>query len=669
MVKKTTTIKTNSKDSEVSGNATSESSSSSVKQRIIHTSQEQSEKNKNEAVSEAVKEGVIKGLQSRAGIESTEDKPVKTNSQQQTQTQETVKENKQPNEAQQAYAKMISGLKSLENGLGNRDFKGGVTSSLVLGADAISPAFGKAVQVAISTGLGKTLFNGFNSVVNKALGLKKDKTPEEKTSEALDKQNELAEQQIESTEDTNQKLESINDTLIAQAKGAKSSESATVAKEKQAEAREKEKAEGLQRLFKGTQKAAKKTSAAMGTLKKWFTGFSLAVLADYLFNEQFRETVNVYIKDIFTKGSITAKVALTGAIGAILSPLWTPFSMLTKVVLKATTLFTKFTIGFGKFLFNLKPVNASLKWIASKFKSVGSSLWNLMKNPIKNLSKSLSGIKSKIGEAGKIFKSKVSGLVTKAKSTVINSLKSVGSSVGTWVKNIFSRAGNAFMNIIKGLKSKILGILSKIPGLGKLADLGKKATDVTKKMATKAKGAAGKLLKVGSKKLLGAAGMIWDAGVTAKDLYKHGLTGTADMYTKEAENDSLFGNALSLLNPMKMGFAVEAMTNKALKKFFPKNKQSNQTTAKNVEPKQKEEAVPSTTQKIVTKPKTSNVKGNESTTKQTLKTDTNNSRRADMEKPIKVIVVRDESKQEQPEGPSLVNTLPSNPAMRPAISF
>lgn len=668
MVKKTTTIKTNSKDSEVSSNAASESSSSSVKQRIIHTSQEQSEKNKNEEMRKAVKEGIAEGLQSRAGIESTEDKPVQINSQQPSQAQETVKANEKPNEVQQAYAKMINGLKSLENGLGNREFRGGVSSSLVLGADAISPAFGKAVQVAISTGLGKTLFSGFNSVFNKVLGLKKDKTPEEKTSEALDKQNELAEQQIESTEDTNQKLESINDTLIAQAKGAKSSESATVAKEKQAEAREREKAEGLQRLFKGTQKAAKKTSAAMGTLKKWFTGFSLAVLADYLFNEQFRETVNVYIKDIFTKGSIAAKVALTGAIGAILSPLWTPFSMLAKVALTATTLFTKLTIGFGQFLFNLKPVNSSLKWIASKFKSVGSNLWNLMKNPIKSLSKSFSGIKSKIGEAGKLFKSKVSGLVTKAKSTVINSLKSVGSNVGTWVKNIFSRAGNAFMNLIKGLKSKILGILSKIPGLGKLADIGKKATDVAKKIATKAKGTAGKLLKVGSKKLLGAAGMIWDAGVTAKDLYKHGWTGTGDMYTKEAENDSLFGNALSMLNPMKMGFAVEAMTNKALKKFFPKNKQANQTAAKNVEQKQKEEAVPSTTQ-IVIKPKATNVKGNESQTKQTLKTDTNNGRRADMEKPIKVIVVRDESKQEQPEGPSLVNTLPSNPAMRPAISF
>lgn len=675
MVKKTTTIKTNSKDSEVSSNTASESSSSAVKTRIIHTSSEQSEKKKNEEMRKAVKEGVAEGLQSRAGIESTEDKLFKTNSQQHLQVQETVKANEKPNEAQQAYAKMINGLKSLEDGLGNRNLRGGVTSSLVLGADAISPAFGKAVQVAITSGLGKTLFNGFNSVVNKVLGLKKDKTFEEKTAEALEKQYELAEQQIESTEDTNKKLESINDTLIAQAKGAKLSESVTVAKEKQAEAREREKAEGLQRLFKGTQKASKKTSAAMGTLKKWFTGLSMAVLADYLFNEQFRETVNVYIKDIFKKGSTAAKIGLAAAIGIISAPLIS-LGVTIGTILGPIGLLGAAVVGLGALLYaNRDKIKKAFAAVIGTVKSFATNIYETLSGVFKGVKDWIVGFfKDPIKATSKLIEGAMN-TVFGAVHTIFNAGKKIGEfffevplKVYDFLFNTGEKIGKAIAGVVIGIKeiwpsfkkstSQFIAGLPKT--FSKLIDsIWSGLKNSTEAIISGIKGAANAvwsgikgLIKFPIKIFVGAAlgfknaiiGMIAKLPFGETLLKKIGLDEALTTESREIEHRK-FNDTIDNW--------FESKEEKITEKKSSDLRSDDSTTTSGLEKHHEKNNI---------------VIGSNVQTTHHLKTDNNNGRKADMEKQIKIVVLKEESKQENADMPSLVNTLPSNPAMRPSLA-
>ena len=116
--------------------------------------------------------------------------------------------------------------------------------------------------------------------------------------------------------------------------------------------------------------------------------------------------------------------------------------------------------------------------------------------------------------------------------------------------------------------------------------VGKAVNAITSKVGGLFKGGS-KLFGKTAKAVLGKAGgvatMLWDAGKTALDINKHGLVGTGDLYEKEAQEASFFENALDALNPMKMGFAVEAMTGKALNYFLgPKGAKKDSKKENNV---------------------------------------------------------------------------------------
>lgn len=657
MAGKKTTVKKLATSSDESFLTDSSEQTSNLRKRIMHSAEgldTQKVSINAKEVQTAVEEGIKTGLSNRNKIESTEDVSPSSNKNNK-DTQATQEETKKLlTESQKNYSLLVNTLNKMNSGA----TQGAVSSSLVLGADAISPGFGKAVQLAISSGIGKSIFGAFNKSVMNLLGKKEDKSPEKKAEESAQKQQELAKQQIESTEDTNKKLDSIHDTLTAKAK-SKETDSATVAKENKKEAREREAMEHTAKLFKGVRNSSKKVAKSVSGIKKWLTGFSLAALAAYLFNDQFRATVNAHIKRIFSGTSTMAKAVVTGVLSLIGAGLAGPLGTVTKALFKLGMFAGSVVVRLGSWVASLGVVKDAIGWISSKFKGLSSKVIGWVKSPLQKAGAffKTAGFKALgyISSAMSALKDKVIGIASAAKNKVLKSLsglKNLASRAGTWIKSAFMNAGKKFIGFITSLKNKFLGILSKIPGFGSLA---KGAKNMLSKAGGSLKKLGGKLFsKVGGKaglktvgKKLPGVGLLVGAGLALNELRKGNFKGAgSEAFSSVLGQIPLIGTAASLAWDATVG---NKLTNQEKKEVIVKEKRVSEDETK------KETSI-------------HQAQGFEVSARP-LHTDTNNHKRPDMEKPVKVIVVKDENKSETPEMPAFVNTLPSNPAMRPYPTF
>lgn len=655
-----------------------------IRRRIVDRNTIESTEDNSEKIKKAVKEGVQEGMSepvsnitkvvaqtgsvNRSQMESTVDGKLESGSSQSDESDE-AKERKEAIKAienlakeqarsQQNWHEKVTATVAKVDDFGGRQWAGKSSYALSLGAEAISPALGKAVQFAITSGLGKSLW-----------GLlapdKKKKEEEERHAKVIENLNTLH-GDVSGLSETTKKLFGLQSE----------DSSAKATKEASAKAQAEEVSNQTKRLF-GIQVENSKALKAIGQMaqgvKKFFTGAGLLAIVDYLFNDEFRATVNAYIKtwwkgvggpiEFGVKAIAKTIDAVWGPTKAVFTGLWALGTKIGSVVAGVVNggikVFGMLKSGSRKMLNSVKNFFPSTSQalgemrdnLVNKFKSAGSKLASGAKS-------AFNGIKGKLLSAGSSSKEFLMSIIKK----VTSPLKSFGSKILSgfmWpinmIKNFFSKA-----------ISSLAGLLGKIPGVGKIFK--NLAKDVSAKVA-QAGGAKGMIKKA-------SVGL---GGIVKKFASKAGpaIAGLGSMSKKIMKKVPGVGTAISTVSAAKkaikgdwagagLEMASAALTMIPYIGTVGSIGLDAYIASRDVE---RAKANPSATAterwevekpEIVSAQESTNASGNLKTSK--------NVKTAQMEAAKeKVIVVQPQQQQAQPADQPVVNTLPSNPAMRPAL--
>lgn len=654
-----------------------------IRHRIIDRNTIESTEDNSTNIKKAVKEGIQEGMSepmskvtqaiaqtgsiNRSQMESTIDGKAEGSSSN-GESSDEAKERKDAIKAienlakeqarsQQNWHEKVTATVAKVDNFGGEQWRGKSSYALSLGAEAISPALGKAVQFAITSGLGKSLWNVLAPD-------KKKKEEEERHAKVIENLNTLH-GDVSGLSETTKKLFGLQNE----------DSSAKATKEASAKAQAEEVSEQTKRLF-GIQVENSKALQAMGQMaqgvKRFFTGAGLLALADYLFNDEFRATVNGYIKSWWRGigGPIEFGVK---AIAKVIDTVWGPTkgvfvglwslgakigSVVAGVVNGGIKAFGMLKNGSRKMLNSVKnffPTTSKALGemrdsLVNKFKSAGLKIASGAKSVFNNF-------KGKLLSAG----SSAKGLLTSVVKTVTNPLKGLGQKI----LNGFMWPINMLKNFFSKAISSIAGLLGKIPGFKKF--FGSMAKDISEKVA-QAGGAKGLIKKASVglggivKKFASKAGpAIAGLGGMSKKIMKKvpgvGTAITAVSAAKRAIKGDWAGAGLELVSaaltaiPYVGTVASIGVDGWIAARDVAKAKSDPTATATEKWEVEKPE--------IVKAQENVNISGNLQTSK--------NIKTAQMEAAKEKVIIVQQQQQTAPADQPVVNTLPSNPAMRPSL--
>lgn len=338
---------------------------------------------------------------------------------------------------------------------------------LTLAADSISPALGQAVHLAISNGMNSVVKSLWNSI-------KPDKASKYR-------QREISRLSEKLNSDIDTVSSNVNKSTNNKDSSVEVTENRQRTKIAEAVVNSSDKLDKVNASILGVGKSVRGiVPGIMGVAKALGIAAIGSLMLDYIFNDQFRATVNGYLLD-FWKGKHGVSTFFTKQFARMSD---TVKNFCLKILSYPARLFGSIGKTVGKASFNFikalwnKAGDSISSWVAKSFSQGGwgerilsgiknklissfNSVKSYFKNAVNNLGSYFNSLKNKLGVLGKSFssvKSLFSSMTSKVKNA-LSGLKSKLQTLGDIIKNPFKSLGN--------LVDKLWSALSNVPIIGK----------------------------------------------------------------------------------------------------------------------------------------------------------------------------------------------------------